>query len=125
VIASVAIAVVAATVALWFTVTLTRGWVLAIAALIMGVAVSGMHYTAMYALHVSGLVERPVVGMLPITFLAPIVIFVVAVLVVLMVSLLNRRGADGGDPTARLQTRPLGVPTQEVRTAPSAFVRRR
>jgi NO-binding membrane sensor protein with MHYT domain len=125
VIASVAIAVVAATVALWFTVTLRRGWVIAIASLIMGVAVAGMHYTAMYALRVSGLVARPVVGMLPVTFLAPIVIFVVAVLVVLMVSLLNRRGADGGDSTPRFHPPALDLPTQGVRTIPSAFVRRR
>jgi NO-binding membrane sensor protein with MHYT domain len=126
VIASIAIAVVAATVALWFTVTLTRGWAIAIAALIMGVAVAGMHYTAMYALRVSGVVARPIEGMLPSTFLVPIVIFVVAVLAVLMVSLLNRRGADGvSDATVRLATSAVAIPNQAVRSTPSAFVRRR
>ncbi|HLT12159.1 MAG TPA: MHYT domain-containing protein [Micromonosporaceae bacterium] len=97
--ASVAIAVVAATVALWFTVTLRRGWVLMIAALIMGVAVNGMHFTGMYAMRVSDLRFEPVSGILPVAFLAPIVVFVVAVLVVLMVALLNRSGS--GDETRR------------------------
>ncbi|GAA1407544.1 MHYT domain-containing protein [Catellatospora coxensis] len=50
--ASVIIAVVAATVALWFTVTLTKPLVIAAAALLMGVAVCGMHYTGMAAMSV-------------------------------------------------------------------------
>jgi NO-binding membrane sensor protein with MHYT domain len=50
--ASVVIAVVAATVALWFTVTIKRRVAIFVAALIMGVAVCGMHYTAMAAMSV-------------------------------------------------------------------------
>jgi NO-binding membrane sensor protein with MHYT domain len=50
--ASVVIAVVAATVALWFTVILRRKLLIFGAALIMGVAVCGMHYTGMAALRV-------------------------------------------------------------------------
>ncbi len=50
--ASVVIAVVAATVALWFTVTLQRRSAIFVAALIMGVAVCGMHYTGMAAMSV-------------------------------------------------------------------------
>lgn len=50
--ASIVIAVVAATVALWFTVTLRRRLAIFAAALIMGVAVCGMHYTAMAAMSV-------------------------------------------------------------------------
>jgi NO-binding membrane sensor protein with MHYT domain len=46
---SVVIAIVAATVALWFAVVLRRGPAVATASLIMGVAVTGMHYTAMAA----------------------------------------------------------------------------
>jgi NO-binding membrane sensor protein with MHYT domain len=50
--ASAVIAVVAATVALWFT-TMVRRWTSIIAAaLVMAVAVCGMHYTGMAALHV-------------------------------------------------------------------------
>jgi len=52
-IASVIIAVVAATVALWFTLRLRNLWSTVGAALIMGVAISGMHYTGMAAMRVS------------------------------------------------------------------------
>ncbi len=50
--ASILIAVVAATVALWFTIRVKGHWVTAGAALVMGVAVSGMHYTGMAAMQV-------------------------------------------------------------------------
>ncbi|MEV0460394.1 MHYT domain-containing protein [Catellatospora methionotrophica] len=50
--ASVLIAVVAATVALWFTVVLSKPLAIAGAALLMGVAVCGMHYTGMAAMSV-------------------------------------------------------------------------
>ncbi len=93
---SVLIAVVAATVALWFTVTVRRGMAIFVAALIMGVAVNGMHYTAMYGLRLST-GTRPVSGLLPITFLGPIVIFVAAVIVVLLFASLSRSGLDGGE----------------------------
>lgn len=130
VIASIAIAVVAATVALWFTVTLRRGWLLFIAALIMGVAVNGMHYTGMYALRMSEFVAKPITGLLPISLVAPIVVFVVAVLVVLLVALLNRQGTDGnigGDPTMRLVVPPVDGPSpaDARRTSAAAFVSRR
>jgi NO-binding membrane sensor protein with MHYT domain len=59
VIESVAIAVVAATVALWLALTVTRPLAIAAAALIMGVAVNGMHFTGMSAMSVH---EHPVAG---------------------------------------------------------------
>ncbi|GFJ91858.1 MHYT domain-containing protein [Phytohabitans rumicis] len=50
--ASAVIAVVAATTALWFTVTI-KGWrAIIAAAVIMGIAVCGMHYTGMAAMRV-------------------------------------------------------------------------
>lgn len=52
VLASVLIAVGAATAALWFTLRIRGGWATAGAALIMGVAVCGMHYTGMTAMQV-------------------------------------------------------------------------
>jgi NO-binding membrane sensor protein with MHYT domain len=52
VVESVAIAVVAATVALWLTLTVNRPLVIIAAALIMGVAVNGMHFTGMSAMSV-------------------------------------------------------------------------
>ncbi|MFI7601885.1 MHYT domain-containing protein [Actinoplanes sp. NPDC049681] len=52
VIASVVIAVVAATIALWLTVTVRKPAVIFGAALIMGIAVNGMHFTGMSAISV-------------------------------------------------------------------------
>jgi len=127
--ASVGIAVVAATVALWFTVTLRRWWLITIAALIMGIAVSGMHYTGMYALRLFSEVNgRQIEGITPITFVGPIAVFVIAVIVVLFGALLNRAEADGpGDPTLRLVVPPVTPLDRRgaQRTSPSAFVSRR
>jgi NO-binding membrane sensor protein with MHYT domain len=51
--ASVAIAVVAATAALWATVNIKGPGAVTLAALIMGIAVNGMHHTGMAAAHVA------------------------------------------------------------------------
>jgi NO-binding membrane sensor protein with MHYT domain len=51
--ASVLIAIIAATAALWAALRLRGVWHTLIAALVMGVAVSGMHYTGMAAMKVS------------------------------------------------------------------------
>jgi NO-binding membrane sensor protein with MHYT domain len=129
---SVAIAVVAATVALWFTVSLQKGPAITIGALIMGVAVNGMHFTGMYALsvHIQE-TGRPVEGITAITFIAPIALFVVAVVVTLFYALLNRSGADGSADDLRLPpppaapvTPPSFVPSQTRRSTPSTFVPR-
>lgn len=48
---SIVIAIVAATAALWFTLHVKGIWATIGAALIMGVAVCGMHYTGMFAMH--------------------------------------------------------------------------
>ena len=79
--ASVVIAVVAATVALTFTVTI-RGWrAILVAAAIMGVAVVGMHYTAMAALHIRlSLVPEPPRGVTPVLLIVPITILTAAAL---------------------------------------------
>jgi NO-binding membrane sensor protein with MHYT domain len=61
VVLSVLIAVVAGTAALWAALRLATVWSTLVASLIMGVAVSGMHYTGMAAMHVYG-VQDP--GML-------------------------------------------------------------
>jgi NO-binding membrane sensor protein with MHYT domain len=128
---SVAIAVVAATVALWFTVTLKKGPAITIAALIMGVAVNGMHFTGMYALRVY-LQEtgKPVDGITAITFIAPIAVFVVAVVVTLFYALLNRAGADGPaddlppPPAAPVTPPSTFAPSQTRRSTPSTFIPR-
>ncbi|GAA1793694.1 MHYT domain-containing protein [Luedemannella flava] len=91
VIASVVIAVVAATVALFFTITLRSGLAIGIAAAIMGVAVCGMHYTGMFAMSVYRQVPKePIDGLTPVSFIAPIVVFVLLVSISLFYALLNR-----------------------------------
>lgn len=72
--ASVVIAMVAATVALWFTVSV-RGLVAVIgASAIMGVAVCGMHYTAMAAMEVQldTVIQPAVAGIRPLMMIVPI-----------------------------------------------------
>jgi NO-binding membrane sensor protein with MHYT domain len=84
VIASYVIAVVAATVALWFTVVV-RGLPFTIAAAaVMGVAVCGMHYTGMYAMrvHVND-TAHDVQGVNVNWFVAPIVLFIIVVVIAL------------------------------------------
>ncbi len=95
VIASVVIAVVAATVALWFTVAIRSVKWIAVAAGVMAVAVCGMHYTGMYAmnvhLHTDG---TDLTGVSALDFVLPIVGFVVAVIVVLGYALLAETTGD-------------------------------
>jgi NO-binding membrane sensor protein with MHYT domain len=91
VIASIVIAVVAATVALWFTVVVTKPGVILASALLMGVAVCGMHYTAMAAVSVTAS-QRPSLhlhGATAGTLLLPIIVLVVLVVVMLFYALLS------------------------------------
>ncbi|MFC7550099.1 MHYT domain-containing protein [Plantactinospora sp. GCM10030261] len=77
---SVLIAVVAATAALWLAITVKRALAIFVSALVMGVAVSGMHYTGMTAMSVrltpgAGVTTGATVG----TLLVPIVLAVIFV----------------------------------------------
>jgi len=75
-VASVIIAVVASTVALWFAVSI-RGWApTAGAAAIMAIAVCGMHYTAMAATSVQLKPVPPggITGLRPLTMIVPITV---------------------------------------------------
>jgi NO-binding membrane sensor protein with MHYT domain len=89
VLASCAIAVVAATVALWFTLVVRKPVVTVVAAAIMGVAVCGMHYTGMYAMRVH-MHETPnqLTGVDPMMFLVPILVFVILVAIALSYAML-------------------------------------
>jgi NO-binding membrane sensor protein with MHYT domain len=89
VVASCVIAVVAATVALWFTLVVDKPVAIVAAAAIMGIAVCGMHYTGMYAMRVhlhDTSTELP--GVDPMAFLVPILVFVMLVAVALSYALL-------------------------------------
>ncbi|MCX5383106.1 MHYT domain-containing protein [Streptomyces sp. NBC_00083] len=80
---SVVIAVVAATAALWAAVSVHGFMASLVASLVMGVAVSGMHYTGMAALsvHLHGAAGTPGGGESPAALLAPMLIGPVAFLV--------------------------------------------
>jgi len=77
---SAVIAVVAATAALWFVLELRGVWATLVAALIMGVAVSGMHYTGMAAMRMyrasgpSGMVMGGTGGATAESFLLPLIL---------------------------------------------------
>ena len=81
---SYAIAVVAATVALWFTVVVRGATATVAAAAVMGVAVCGMHYTGMASMRVHIVDDGSQVGGVDVNwFLAPIVLFVIMVVIAL------------------------------------------
>ncbi|SFC37181.1 MHYT domain-containing protein [Streptomyces aidingensis] len=109
--ASVAVAVVAATTALWFAVSISGLRAALGASVIMGVAVTGMHYTGMtgISVHSDSPGAHPVSGS-PVEVLLPVLIIPVLLLVFtsLFVGLdpmttediqrARRDGADGGPP---------------------------
>jgi NO-binding membrane sensor protein with MHYT domain len=89
--ASVVIAVVAATIALWFTVSI-NGWKPIVpAALIMGLAVCGMHYTGMAAMHVYLRDDSNgyVAGISPLLLIVPITLLTSAALIGLTLNALQ------------------------------------
>ncbi|RKR92612.1 NO-binding membrane sensor protein with MHYT domain [Micromonospora pisi] len=90
VIASVVIAVVAATVALWLAVTVRGRWAIAGSALVMGIAVSGMHYTGMSAMSVQlhDRISGAQPGASASTLLLPIVLTVIFGLITLVYAVL-------------------------------------
>jgi NO-binding membrane sensor protein with MHYT domain len=107
---SVLIAVVAATVALWFTVSVRRPAWIAVAAAVMGVAVVGMHYTGMAALsvhlHAQG---APVTGVAALNYLVPMLVFVLLVVLTLVAAVLSPSMEDnGGQPAGQARPAPAG-----------------
>lgn len=105
--ASVVIAIVAAIVALWFTVSVRRGVALVAAAAIMGVAVSGMHYTGMAAIRIRfDYGPAPVVGgVSPFELLVPIFVFALLVVIALGYGMLNSLNERDAAALEDLQTR--------------------
>jgi NO-binding membrane sensor protein with MHYT domain len=104
--ASLAIAVVAATVALWFTVTVHRPAAVLGSALVMGVAVCGMHYTGMFAmevhLHHTG---QPATGATAFALILPITLLVIIVVIGLIYALLAVPSEEDHAGTAFLDAR--------------------
>jgi NO-binding membrane sensor protein with MHYT domain len=107
--ASIAIAVVAATVALWFTVTVRKVAAIIASALVMGVAVTGMHYTGMSAmtvhLHDTG---DTLTGSTPFGLLLPIVLLVIFVIMGLFYAVLSAPTDEDRAGAAYLDARLAG-----------------
>ncbi|GAA3208834.1 MHYT domain-containing protein [Nonomuraea helvata] len=86
---SVLIAIGAATVALWFTLRVRGALRIGGAALVMGVAVSGMHYTGMYSMSVTTHPEMvPVPGARAIDLLLPLIVGISVITVGLLLTVI-------------------------------------
>jgi NO-binding membrane sensor protein with MHYT domain len=93
--ASVVVAVVAATVALWFTIAIQTPGLIALAAAIMAVAVCGMHYTGMAALHVHQRASTaPLGGSEPFSFVMPVILVAVVAVLFVLYEVLTSPSAD-------------------------------
>jgi NO-binding membrane sensor protein with MHYT domain len=100
--ASAVIAVVAATAALWFTVTIHGARPILVAAAIMGVAVSGMHYTGMAAVRIrlDHTTIAPVDGVRPLVLVVSIMVLTgIAMLGLAIVALQAMMQEEYGDDT--------------------------
>jgi NO-binding membrane sensor protein with MHYT domain len=107
---SLVIAVVAATVALWFTVSVRRPAWIAAAAAVMGVAVAGMHYTGMSAVSVHLHDNATTVsGVVALDYLIPMLVFVLLVVLTLVAAVLA--------PSMEDDSLPLGMPAAPARPA--------
>ena len=108
---SVLVAIVAATVALWLAMTVRRGLAIAASALLMGIAVNGMHFTGMSALSVHLHDQRgELAGAGVSTLLVPIVLAVIFVVVGLVYALLAAPTEDDLAGAAYLDGRGAGAP---------------
>ncbi|XRQ03856.1 MHYT domain-containing protein [Actinomadura welshii] len=103
---SVAIALVAATAALWFSISVKGMWATVGAAAIMGVAVSGMHYTGMAAMRITmheGMADP--VGARAADFLLPLLGGVGGVSIILLVIIAMAPSEEEMRVEAELQER--------------------
>jgi NO-binding membrane sensor protein with MHYT domain len=118
--ASVAIAVVAATVALWFTVVVRKPIAIIGSALVMGVAVCGMHYTGMYAMevHLHG-TESALTGSTAFGLILPIVLLVIFVVIGLIYAVLTAPTDEDRAGAAYLDARIANRPAPRAATAPT------
>ena len=127
--ASAIIAVTAATAALWFTTTV-RGWGRIVAAsAVMGVAVCGMHYTAMAAIEVrlGGIESAAVTGLRPLVLIVPIIVATAVTLVAVALFALQAMTEEEFTDGAGIPRRGVHAETEHawsLRHASLAAVRR-
>jgi NO-binding membrane sensor protein with MHYT domain len=125
VIASVVIAVVAATAALWFTLRVRSPVWITGAAMVMGLAVAGMHYTGMFALIVTPITQPEAVGGADaLDFLVPLmtVISLITLTMLLMVILSpsERELNEDAELVARLERRRRATQEEQFISPPPA-----
>jgi NO-binding membrane sensor protein with MHYT domain len=129
VVLSMAIAVVAAAVALWLAVNVQKPFAIIGAALIMGIAVNGMHFTGMSAMSVTVHQDNaPLAGATASTLLVPIGLGVIFGLLGLAYALVAAPTEADRAGTAYLEARrsgadPLAAPAQPQQPAPPPTTR--
>ncbi|MER5321478.1 MHYT domain-containing protein [Streptosporangium roseum] len=131
---SVVIAIAAATVALWFTLRVSGALATGGAAMIMAIAVSGMHYVGMFAMEVQPQISlTPVAGARGVDFMLPVLAVVSLLTLGLLLAVILSPSAkeleDDAALMAQLETRrgageqPLApaAPAAETPRRPSLF----
>jgi NO-binding membrane sensor protein with MHYT domain len=110
---SVLIAIAASTVALWFTLRVSGPLKIGAAALVMGVAVSGMHYTGMSSMAVESV---PMTGAKAIDFLLPLIVGISVITLGLLLALLlspsEKELRSEAEFRERLRARDEGAPPE-------------
>lgn len=119
---SMAIAVVVATIALWLAVTVRRSFSMVASALVMGVAVCGMHYTGVLAMevHLHG-TSGPRTGATGFVLVLPILLLVLLVTIGLVSALLSGSSADDASltpPATGDNDRPAALPLSVTASSP-------
>jgi NO-binding membrane sensor protein with MHYT domain len=109
---SIIIAIVAATAAFWFTVLIEHPGLRVLAGLVMGLAVTGMHYTGMAAVQVNIDDSAPAPGGVEVfTFLFPVFVLSVIALAVPIYAVLMASTWSENDDVQRELPRQAGVPS--------------
>ena len=110
---SIAIAVVAASVALWLAGNVKGTGAVVGSALIMGIAVNGMHFTGMYAMSAEHRdLESQVSGATASSLLVPIILAVILVVIALIYAVLAAPTADDRAGAAYLASRMAARPAE-------------
>ncbi len=117
---SIAIAVVAASVALWLATNVKGALAIFGSALVMGVAVNGMHFTGMYSMSAKLHEEQGTAsGATASNLLVPIVLAVILVVIGLVYAVLAAPTADDRAGAEYLQSRMAGRVDNPQSTAPA------
>jgi len=121
--ASVLVAVVASTVALWFTVAAKKGFMIAVASVIFALAVCSMHYTGMAAVRVNlshqALTTPP--GVSSIDLVVPIALIAIIGTVALLFAAMAMMSTEPGARRDEAPAGPVTVPPGGTRDAVAGF----